>query len=98
MKLFDKYIMIQSIGKGNFGEVFKTQATDSQQLYATKITARTLIQQPQSWKRFVNEVNIIMRVKHPNIVRFVDLKQSVNNWYLVTEYVNGGSLSSNLKK
>ena len=98
MKLFDKYVMIKSIGKGNFGEVFKTQATDSPQLYATKIMARTLIEQPQCWKRFANEVNIIMRVKHPNIVRFVDLKKSINNWYLVTEYVNGGSLASNLKK
>jgi serine/threonine protein kinase len=37
-------------------------------------------------------------VNHPNIVKFKDLKRTQNNYYLITEYVNGGSLLSNLKK
>ena len=37
-------------------------------------------------------------VNHPNIVRFENLKRTQNNWYLVTEFVNGDSLTNNLKK
>ena len=37
-----------------------------------------------------------MMVKHPNIVKYEDFKISQNNFYLVTEYINGGSLKSNL--
>ena len=67
-------------------------------MYATKIMVRSVYDKPPLWNRLINEVQILKMVNHPNIMKFVELKKSQKNWYLVTEYVNGGSLLSNLKK
>ena len=94
----DNYNFIGLIGKGNFGEVYLTQKNGSQELYATKKMDRNVCERPPLWERLINEIQILKAVNHPNIVKFKDLKKTQNNWYLITEYVNGGSLSSNLKK
>ena len=94
----DNYNFIGLIGKGNFGEVYLTQKNGSQELYATKKMERKVCERPPLWNRFINEIQILKMVNHPNIVKFKDLKRTQNNYYLITEYVNGGSLLSNLKK
>ena len=94
----DDFVLIKSIGKGNFGEVFLTQRKGYPQLYATKKMERSVCERPPLLDRLVNEVRILKFVNHPNIVKFIDLKKSMNHWYLVTEFVNGGSLTDNLKK
>ena len=94
----DDFVLIKSIGKGNFGEVFLTQRKGYPQLYATKKMERSVCERPPLLDRLVNEIRILKYVNHPNIVKFIDLKKSMNHWYLVTEFVNGGSLTSNLKK
>ena len=94
----DDFVLVKSIGKGNFGEVFLTQRKGYPQLYATKKMERSVCERPPLLNRLINEIKILQYVNHPNIVKFIDLKKSMNNWYLVTEYVNGGSLTSNLKK
>ena len=95
----DSYFLNKSIGKGNFGEVFITQKKgEPNKFYATKKIDRKVCEQPQFFNRFANEINIIMRVNHPNIVKFIDLKRTEHNWYLITEYINGGTLSDNLRK
>ena len=94
----DDFVLIKSIGKGNFGEVFLTQRKGYPQLYATKKMERSVCERPPLLDRLVHEIRILKYVNHPNIVKFIDLKKSMNHWYLVTEFVNGGSLTSNLKK
>jgi len=94
----DDFVLIKSIGKGNFGEVFLTQRKGYPQLYATKKMERSVCERPPLLDRLVNEIRILKYVNHPNIVKFIDRKKSMNHWYLVTEFVNGGSLTSNLKK
>ena len=94
----DDLVLVKRIGKGNFGEVFLTQRKGYPQLYATKKMERSVCERPPLLDRLANEVRILKFVNHPNIVKFIDLKKSMNHWYLVTEFVNGGSLTDNLKK
>ena len=98
MKKIADLILLKSLGKGNFSEVFLTQKENTNLMYATKIMVRSVYDKPPLWNRLINEVQILKMVNHPNIMKFVELKKSQKNWYLVTEYVNGGSLLSNLKK
>ena len=98
IKTVDNYELFQCLGKGNYGEVYLTRKNHGNELFATKKMDRKLYQNPNFFKRLVNELNILMQVKHPNIVKYVDLKITLNNYYLVTEYINGGSLESNLKR
>ena len=94
----DNIELYQSLGKGNYGEVFLSKKRGCPKYFATKKMDKKLYQNPQFFKRLYNELNIIMMVNHPNIVKYEDFKISQNNFYLVTEFVNGGSLKSNLSK
>ena len=97
-KCVDDLILIKSIGKGNFGEVFLTQKKGRPEFYATKKMSRQALEKPENKKRFLYEIYILSHLNHPNIIKFYDLKKTVNNWYIVTEFCNGGSLTDNLKK
>ena len=94
----DDLILIKSIGKGNYGEVFLTQKKGRPELYATKKMERAMLEKPENKKRLLYEIDILSHLNHPNIVKFCGLKKTVNNWYLITEFCNGGSLLDNLKK
>ena len=94
----DDYLLIKSIGKGNFGEVFLTQKQGYPQYYATKKMERRKCEVPPLLNRLINEIRILTSVKHPNIVKYIDLKKTKNHWYLITEFISGGSLTDILHK
>ena len=94
----DDFLLVKTIGKGNFGEVFLTQRKGTKELYATKKMERRVYEKPPLLNRLYNEVQILRMINHPNIVKFIDLKKTQNSYYLITEYINGDSLTSNLKK
>ena len=94
----DTLILTKSLGKGAFGEVFLTKKEgNDKELYATKRMDRSESENPSNKKRLINEIGILSQIKHPNIVRLIELKKTKNHIYIVTEYCNGGSLSDNLK-
>jgi len=94
----DDYLLIKSIGKGNFGEVFLTQKQGYPQYYATKKMERRKCEVPPLLNRLINEIRILTSVKHPNIVKYIDLKKTKNHWYVITEFISGGSLTDILHK
>ena len=94
----DDYLLIKSIGKGNFGEVFLTEKQGYPQYYATKKMERRKCEVPPLLNRLINEIRILTSVKHPNIVKYIDLKKTKNHWYLITEFISGGSLTDILHK
>ena len=47
-------------------------------------------------KYFDNEVKILKDVNHPNIIRFKEIKETDKDYFIVTEYCNGGDLSTYL--
>ena len=95
--MLNDYKLFNVIGEGNFGEVFLTQKGNDPNYLATK---RMDFQQiDPSIKRFIeNEMSIMRILKHPNIIRLVDLLQSSNHYYLIIEYCNGGTLSDCIRK
>ena len=98
LHMIDNIELYQSLGKGNYGEVFLSKKKGYPQFFATKKMDKKLYQNPYFFKRLYNELNILMMVNHPNIVKYEDFKISQNNFYLVTEFVNGGSLKNNLQR
>ena len=94
----DDFVLVKSIGKGNFGEVFLTQKQGYPQYYATKKMERRKCEVPPLLNRLINEIRILTSVKHPNIVKYIDLKKTKNHWYLITEFISGGSLTDILHK
>ena len=53
---------------------------------------------PGYYKYFENELRILKDLHHPNIVHLEDVKKDDKYYYIVMEFVNGGSLTDCLKK
>ena len=71
----DTLILTKSLGKGAFGEVFLTKKEgNDKELYATKRMDRSESENPSNKKRLINEIGILSQIKHPNIVRLIELK------------------------
>ena len=96
--MIDDLTLLKSLGKGSYGEVFLTTKQGKAGLLATKKMDRKIADRPNVSKYLKNEIAIMRALNHKNIVKLYDVKITKNNYYLVMEYCNGGSLSSCLKK
>lgn len=67
---FDKYIIIEKIGQGGSGTVFKAQNTDGENFALKFINTDT--SSKEKIKRFKNEINFCYKTEHKNIVKVID--------------------------
>ena len=96
--MIDEYTLIQIIGKGAFGEVYLTSKEGSTKLFATKKVSKQKADSPSIKKYFINEITILREIKHENIIHFETIKHTIHNYYIITEFCNGGGLSQCLEK
>ena len=96
--MIDEYSLIKCIGKGAFGEVFLTSKRGTTQLFATKKVPKSKADSPQIKKYFINEITILREISHPYIIHFETIKHTIHNYYIITEFCNGGDLFNCLKK
>ena len=96
--LVDNLVLTKSLGKGSFGEVFLTKKVNGKELYATKRMDRAEFDKPDNNKRLLNEISILQKISHKNIVKLIEVKKTKSHIYIVTEFCNGGSLTDNLFK
>ena len=84
--------------QGAFGEVFLTKIEGKNGLYATKRLDRAYSEREDNIKRLGNEIKVMQKIQHPNLVSLIELKKTKSHLYLVMEFCNGGDLTSCLKK
>ena len=96
--IIEDLTLIKSVGKGSFGEVFLTSKKGTDQMFAVKKVSKSLVLQEKVKKYFNNEIYILKQVNHPNIIKLYEIKQTLNNFYLVFDLCNGGGLSNCLEK
>ena len=99
MMKFEELTFINLIGKGSFGTVYLTSIDGKGDIYfATKVIKKSVADSPKVKKYFLNEIQILKEIKHKNIMKLIELKQSEENYYLVCELCNGGSLHHCINK
>ena len=90
--IFEDLTFIKIIGKGSFGQVYLTSRKGHSEFYATKIIKKIIADSAKVKKYFHNEINILKEIEHKNIMRLIEIKQNSENYYLICELCNGGSL------
>ena len=96
--ILDDLTFIKIIGKGSFGQVYLTSKAGHSELFATKIIKKSVADSPKVKKYFHNEIEILKEIKHTNIMELIEMKTTEDNYYLVCELCNGGSLRQCLDK
>ena len=92
--VLDEYVILDRIGAGGMGQVFKAMHTHMDRIVALKVMNERALNSPESIERFDREVKTAARLSHPNIVTAFDAGHSDGVHYLVMEYVDGHELGS----
>ena len=92
------YQIIEKLGKGSMGIVFKARQTSVDRIVAVKILLDALAQNREFIKRFDREAKIAAKLSHNNIVNAIDAGEVSGHHYFVMEYVEGGTIKDELDK
>ena len=84
--------VLQLVGRGGMGFVYKARQRDLDRFVALKVLAPECSQDPAFAERFEREARVLARLDHPNIVRVHDAGQSGGRWWLTMEFVEGANL------
>lgn len=88
------YTLLEVVGQGTFGEVWSAVERHTRESVAVKILEKEKIVDDDARQRLVNEIAILQRVQHNNLVQLLEVIEEPDRIYLVTEYVGGGELFS----
>ncbi len=92
---------MKELGRGGFAEVFQGRDKNLDRPVAIKRLLTHLMDHDSSeeiLERFKIEAMSIAKLKHRNIVEVYDYDYDDKGYYIVMEYIDGGSLSDYLKK
>eukprot|EP00897_Mesotaenium_endlicherianum_P001955 jgi/Mesen1/1788/ME000014S01189 len=84
------------IGKGAFGEIRRVTWRGTP--VAVKTVLPSLINDQQIMKEFRDEVSLLLKLRHPNVVQFLGAVTAAMPLMLVTEYLPGGDLHEVIKE
>ncbi len=90
------YQIIDKIGRGSMGVVFKARQTSVDRIVAVKILLDALARNKEFIKRFEREAKIAARLSHNNIVNAIDAGEVNGHHYFVMEYVEGATIKDAL--
>lgn len=97
-KTIGQYEVLEEIGRGGMGVVYKARHHRLQKIVALKLLLRSRAEKPDSVSRFEQEMQSVGRLNHPHIVRATDAGEADGHYYLVMELIQGESLAYHLKR
>jgi serine/threonine protein kinase len=87
-----QYQLIEKLGAGGMGEVYKARDTRLNRFVAMKVLPEAMSADPERRRRFVHEAQAASALNHPNIVTIYDIISDAGIQYMVMEYVIGKTL------
>jgi serine/threonine protein kinase len=92
------YLLLERLGEGGTGQVFKARHRQMARTVALKIIRRDLLGDPEVVTRFYREIHMVGRLSHPNIIHAYDAGPIGTLHVLVMEYVEGTDLARLVKQ
>jgi len=92
-----RYQIIEELGKGGMGKVYKAQDTDLKEKVAIKLLKPEIAADKKTIERFQNELKFARKISHRNVCRMYDLNKEEGSHYITMEYVAGEDLKSMIR-
>jgi serine/threonine protein kinase len=92
----EKYSILHDIGSGDYSVVKLGVLKSTGEKRAIKIYNKRALDDPKLRKCVMREAKILKKVNHPNIVHYFEDIQGKNNFYIITEFVRGLSLTDHV--
>ena len=90
-KVLENYAFIKDIGEGNFGKVKLSKLIATNEKYAIKILNKEKLK-AQTKSSSINEIEILSKLNHPNVIHVVKILEDDINFYIIMEYCSKGEL------
>jgi serine/threonine protein kinase/tetratricopeptide (TPR) repeat protein len=89
-----RYQIIEELGKGGMGKVYKVFDTDIKEKVALKLLKPEIASDRETIERFSNELKLARRIRHKNVCGMFDLGKAEGTSFITMEYVPGEDLKS----
>jgi len=93
-----RYQIIEEIGRGGMGRVYKALDKDVEEKVALKLLNPEIAADEKIIKRFRNELKFARKITHKNVCRMFDLNEEEGTPYITMEYVPGEDLKSSVRR
>ncbi|QDV33771.1 serine/threonine protein kinase [Tautonia plasticadhaerens] len=95
--IIGRYIILEKLGAGSMGRVYKAQHRMMNRISALKIIAPEISNNQRVVARFQREMRLVGKLNHPNIIQAFDADKDRGILYIAMEYVDGDSLGQRLR-
>jgi len=92
-----RYQIIEELGRGGMGHVYKAVDSKIQEKIALKLIKPEIASDKKTIERFGNELKFSRKISHRNVCRMYDLGEEQGSHYITMEYVAGEDLKSMLR-
>lgn len=95
-RLFGNFLLEKQVGSGGMGAVYLGRDRTLDRVVAIKVLRPDLVSDHKFIATFLREAEITASLNHPNIVQVYAFGQEEGTYYLVVEYIPGGSLDDRI--
>lgn len=96
-ELFPQLEIVELVGKGGMGAVYKARQPSLDRFVAIKVLPPEIGRDPAFIDRFTREAKALAKLAHPNIVGLHEFGETEGFFYLVMEYVDGANLRQTMQ-